>query len=300
MSGRLLVHVGLPKTATTTLQTQYFPCLPPDQVRYLGVRQPRSRGQEDLYLLLLAAVSEGVEDPRLHQGLARLLDQGLHVVVSEEMFTVSTLKGAGWQLKLQRLAGILGRYDHSLLVTVREPAQASFSYFVELQSRFRALGQDYVTAVLSDDAMQIFHYPTLLGCLDAHFSHERVHFIGFDEVVSGDLERLNQWVGMRQEACPAALRPTNQTRIEGAAARKGKRVSASDLLKSTALARYARQVIGTGAMSRLVKATLRPLDAFGYRVERVIPAPTEAEKEQVMRYVEGGWRAMQERMQANG
>jgi hypothetical protein len=28
--------------------------------------------------------------------------------------------------------------------------------------------------------------------------------------------------------------------------------------------------------------------------------PPEAEKEQVMRYVERGWRAMQERMQANG
>lgn len=300
MSGRLLVHVGLPKTATTTLQTQYFPCLPPDQVRYLGVRQPRSRGQEDLYLLLLAAVSEGVEDPRLHQGLARLLDQGLHVVVSEEMFTVSTLKGAGWQLKLQRLAHILQRYDHALLVTVREPVHATFSYYVELQSRFRALGLDYVTAVLSDDAMHIFHYPTLLGCLDAHFSPGRVHFIGFDEVVSGDLARLDRWIGIQREAGRDALQPTNQTQVDGAAVRTGKRVSASDLLKSTALARHARQVIGNGVMSRLVKAALRPLDAFGYRVERVIPAPTEAEKEQVMRYVEGGWRAMQERMQANG
>lgn len=300
MSGRLLVHAGLPKTATTTLQTQYFPCLPPDQIHYLGVRQPRSRGQDALYRLFVEAVCEGVEAPGLHQGLAQLLDQGLHVVVSEEMFTVSTLRGAGWQLKLQRLAGILERYDHSVMVTVREPVQASFSYFVELQSRFRALGLDYVTAVLSDDAMQIFHYQTLLGCLDANFSPGRVHFIGFDDVVSGDLGRLDRWSGIRHEARPAALRPTNQTRIEGTSVRKGKRVSASDLLKSTALARYARQMIGNGAMSRLVKATLRPLDAFGYRVERVIPAPTEVEKEQVMRYLEGGWRAMQERMQANG
>ena len=50
MSGKLFVHIGLPKTATTTLQIEFFPELANGGIRYLGVFQPRSeREQDDLY-----------------------------------------------------------------------------------------------------------------------------------------------------------------------------------------------------------------------------------------------------------
>jgi len=55
----IYVHIELPKTATTTLQSHFYPKLPKDKVDSLGVHQPRGEKKEVLFDHFIQAVNGG-------------------------------------------------------------------------------------------------------------------------------------------------------------------------------------------------------------------------------------------------
>ncbi len=182
---RFLVHIGLPKTATTAVQRYILQVLPTDKFNFIGTRQPRNANCSPLYQQLMQAIEceTGEFDqrvPEVKEALAKLPTDVLHVL-SEEMVTVDTK--VPWQTKLSRLATIMEGTQYRLLVTVRDPSKAAFSLYVEL---YRSIQQQ---APCFDDFLQsnqaaIYDYSVLFTTLEKLF-HGNWCFIPFESVKQG-------------------------------------------------------------------------------------------------------------------
>ena len=194
MSGKLFVHIGLPKTATTTLQTVVFPTVAVDEIRYLGVFQPRKAiTQNELYLQFCKTVETGADAQKLHLTMEDILSTGTTLVLSEEMCCVSS-KGAPWRTKLSRISQLVHGLDYSIILTVREPISAMFSYYTELHDRFDRTGEKFIDLARHAEVMQIFHYKKLTDALFSTFDSSRLFVLSFEDIVLGHNEGLCRWI----------------------------------------------------------------------------------------------------------
>lgn len=189
MTGRIIVHIGLPKTATTALQHDLFPQLANPSTLYLGVRQPREGNpQHHLYKDFIAAVNGAETMETVREELRRHMNDGQTLLLSEEMLTVSQ-PGISWRHKLRRLALLLKDLDYALIVTVREPATALFSYYAELYPQFSRRGS-FMECALQDDDMRIYHYQSLSDALLNVFERDRITVLSFEDIVENRLDNL--------------------------------------------------------------------------------------------------------------
>ncbi|TLS78412.1 hypothetical protein FE236_01280 [Mariprofundus erugo] len=199
--GKIVVHIGLPKTATTTLQMDVFPALPEERITYLGVCQPReSAVSTELYYQFAQAVNSGLGIEEVRRSIGRALDSSRTLIISEEMFTVCT-NVSTWRQKLGFLQQMIAGFDYELIVTVREPAAALFSYYCEMFPWFNHERQhSFVGLALNDERMEIFHYGKLTGYLLSLFDKERIHVIKFEDIIAGDLSALALALGFSLDA----------------------------------------------------------------------------------------------------
>lgn len=135
--GKVIVHIGLHKTATTTMQEQVFPNL--KGVVFLG-RRRSSNTKDGIYSELVRYCFKKQEDVQLK---GRVVD-GLKeyakfsdVIISDEWFTsdydgVYFWSGASWQVKLERLSKVLNVLDSTVLISIRNPVDAVYSYYLEM------------------------------------------------------------------------------------------------------------------------------------------------------------------------
>lgn len=182
------VHLGLPKTATTTLQHDFFPYIDNSRYIYLGVEQPRSKKSDVLYEMICNAVNNDQGMLEARQELISRLNQGKSLIISEEMFVVSTTTST-WQVKLKRLANLLFDVEYKILVTVREPVSAMFSFYVEL-SRFAEQQQPWQQLALNNNDFYIYHYEKFFSVLDASFESQFIFVAAFENIINGDVESI--------------------------------------------------------------------------------------------------------------
>jgi hypothetical protein len=198
MKHKIFVHIGLPKTATTSLQTDLFPRLAGNDIEYLGVFQPRDESvQGKLYRSFTKSFTNRVETGALRESLARKL-QKKNLILSEEMISVSQWKHS-WKEKLAYLKTVLEGFDHEIVVTVREPVAALFSYYCEIYPLLGPERRSFIDVALQSEPMQIFHYDKLISELSRHFATERLHFFKFEDLIANDtsaLEKLVTGTGM--------------------------------------------------------------------------------------------------------
>ena len=90
---QIYVHIGLPKTATTTLQTQVF-MSHPDWV-YLGTKLPRILNVDPTFKLLEGYVQRGEgRAENVRNALRRRIElEGKPLFVSEENFAIGAFPG---------------------------------------------------------------------------------------------------------------------------------------------------------------------------------------------------------------
>lgn len=187
MMGNFFVHIGLPKTATSTLQTDVFPKLQDEKLKYLGVDGDRREGKSsEIYYLFINAVESGREIECIRNKISDSLRE-CDLLLSEEMLTVSSAT-VPWQVKLDRVAEILSGFDYTVIVSVREPVSAMFSYYIELYPRFAKMG--FVESAMSHNDMFIYHYEKLLQKLNQAFGVERLHFVRFEDITQNNIEPL--------------------------------------------------------------------------------------------------------------
>jgi hypothetical protein len=191
MSHKIFVHIGLPKTATTSLQTDFFPKLEDGEIKYFGVVQPRHTPvQSELYRAFLKATGGHGDLAGLRESLLRILERET-VILSEELILVSW-HWITWKEKLANLKKILDGLDYEIVVTVREPASALFSYYCEIFPRLGADRSSFLDCALQNEALQIFHYNKLISELARHFSRKRLHFFKYEELITNNTRDLIQ------------------------------------------------------------------------------------------------------------
>ena len=190
MSGKLFIHIGLPKTATTTLQTEFFPRLSCNGVDYVGVYQPRSeRHQRSLYRDFLAAAYTGSNIKAVRNEIASKLFMGVSLLISDEMLTVSDGEFT-WHGKLKNLGALVSGLDYHVILTVREPASALFSYYVETYPRVAKRFLNFESCALNDESMHIYHYKKLTDVIFSYFEPRRVHAFKFEDIIKNNLSAL--------------------------------------------------------------------------------------------------------------
>lgn len=185
---KIFVHIGLPKTATTTLQSQLFSNVLDENIRYLGVMQPRIEDQSPFYTVFYRSIMRGdVDATRIM--LDGLLQDGQSILISEELILVSE-KDADWRTKLRNLAAILRGFDYTLILTVREPSSAIYSYYVERYKMFSKKKASFLQIAKHDEGMEIYHYRKLTDELFEWFDRERIVVKKFEDIIAGEVEDL--------------------------------------------------------------------------------------------------------------
>jgi hypothetical protein len=187
------VHIGLPKTATTTLQKDFFPKLKKYNIDYIGVNHPRETRQTTLYKKFYKAINV-LFDPAFKEEITDLLQKSEKTLIfSEEMITVSDLNYS-WKDKLINLEKIISGTDFIVLVTVREPVQVMFSYYSELYFRFK--DNDFFNTALNNDDMEIYHYNKFFPFLFQLFDEKNVVVLSFEDIICGDFSVFMRELGI--------------------------------------------------------------------------------------------------------
>lgn len=194
MSRKIFVHIGLPKTATTTLQSKYFPNLDCNfGFKYTGVFQPRgSKKEANVYKSLCHAVFNG-ESSAFDNAIA-LMPKDCRLIVSEEMFTVGQ-EQRSWQENLKLLQAALAGYDYRILVTLRNPVAAIFSYYVELEDVRRSV-PTFDSSLVDHPILSIFKFKELDLFLEKTFSRERIFYCSFDDIISGNMGPVEDFLDL--------------------------------------------------------------------------------------------------------
>ncbi len=136
MTGRVFLHLGPPKTGTTSVQMA-LQQIQSDQLEYIGVRQPREAHDNADATVLLGvcrgnpAVSEAARG--LRKKIEAQVKAGSHVVVSEEMFVVASHE-LEIREQIQRIVQFFEGLPTTVIVTLRDPRQALPSYYQEIHA----------------------------------------------------------------------------------------------------------------------------------------------------------------------
>jgi hypothetical protein len=187
--------------------------------------------------------------------LRQNLDAGQTVIISEEMFTVSQ-GGASWRVKIRNLAELLNGLDYVLILTVREPTAALFSYYVELNEEFSAENKSFLELAKADERMHIFHYQKLTDEIFQHFERERLFAKKFEDIIAGELEDLCRLITSgRQGWHGSAPKKHNERRRTGNVVYTGKQFTLADIARRLA---PTPGIIENAVFAKMRK-TLRPV-----------------------------------------
>ncbi len=189
---KLIIHIGLPKTASTTLQRSVFEKVTDSTYVYLG---KCSEGRKELAFEYLCDAIYS-RSSCLDQNRSRRTAfqnslqkyQGKTVLISEEMFAIDTLKST-WQEKLKKLAYMVDGLDVEMIVVVREPYQAIYSLFVEVFHTLPRSLRCFDTFLNSNQA-KLYDYLRLDDWLKDECGMRSVHYLTYENIVS-DKETLN-------------------------------------------------------------------------------------------------------------
>lgn len=172
---RIVVHVGLPKTATTSLQINVLmPLHREERINYLG--RYKTVFDDDYFnpfgtiLRLLEDAESHEEYVAVRERLESILVEDRVNVISEESLTYSSKQ----KKTIPKLSRLLHPYRTQVLVSLREPTSFLHSYYVELyrwkyhsDPEVNTL-EKYVSRLMDDQAS---------GEFDIFFFHRFVSFL---------------------------------------------------------------------------------------------------------------------------
>ncbi|MGC9418246.1 MAG: hypothetical protein ACP5EN_04660 [Rhodovulum sp.] len=183
MSGKIIFHIGPPKTATTSLQIA-MEGIGDGRIFYAGTIQPRDQNKGSLchriYRICANKAHNKEEILNFHQDLRQTLDEKSIVFFSEEMFLVES-KEVSAEEKLKKLRGILEGFDCRILITMRRAESALPSYYQEIfESLPLRLRMDFSAFCRDNRAL----------CYDYTLLHKRLCDVGFKDVGFLEFEYL--------------------------------------------------------------------------------------------------------------
>ena len=190
---KIFIHIGLPKTATSTLQMDVFPKINTSKITYLGINEPRENIQNPIFSFFMKSIYSGIEVDYIKHLLAEELKKGKNLLISEEMIVVGD-----WKQKILNLARIIKDFDYQLIITVREPAEAMFSYYVELYHIFKKEKLTFYDTAIYNDYMKIFYYKCFIQHLLKYFEKDRINIFKFEEIIKGNILGIEKVLSISQ------------------------------------------------------------------------------------------------------
>ena len=182
---KLLLHLGLPKTGTTTLQHHLFERLfQQEKIEYLGklITEDRVTGEVAHHHsegAFIREVAEGRREGSLSE-LKKIMHPDLLNVYSEEGITIfypgsSTLT---FVERIKRLRELLSDIDVTVLITIRRPVDFFYSLYVQLfpdyfqsdrrRNTFEKFARDFLE-VPSKHEYEVFKIEHLLEVVAEYF-----------------------------------------------------------------------------------------------------------------------------------
>jgi hypothetical protein len=279
---KVYVHIGLPKTATTSLQVDFFPFLDKKECLYAGVIQPRTEPSHVLYSTFMKGINTGRKYEEIRTMIKEVLNEGKSVVISEECILVSN-RTICWKQKLQNCAAILKDFDYRILVTVREPVSTIFSYYVERIDWFKQKKRSFDELVQTDEDMKIFHARYFFSILFERVEEKRVFVVKFEDMISGNLSKLIEFLnGVKISTAHKGLRRTNSKRKFGGRIYSGKKRKLINIIKNLVRKFRIDQLSGYSRFKVILRPVTRQLRRIAWG-EFVVdePSPNEIKSLQV-------------------
>lgn len=190
MKGRLFVHIGPPKTATTSLQVA-LEGLTHARYSYAGTFQPRERNSESLSQRLLQAVSDELEPADLARlrfdldQLAAFVDKGGVALLSEEILSLNQPE-VPFSVKIGRLTAMIVKMPVTILVTLRDPVDALPSLYQEIYHALSLELQLDFARFCNDERAICYDYPRIAEIL-ARGGLAAIRWLDFISIENGTL-----------------------------------------------------------------------------------------------------------------
>lgn len=186
----IYIHIGLPKTATTSLQKLLYLNQSKLNINYLGVCQPRGESKEHILYESIMSCMNSQSSIALKENLSIvkktiddvLIDCEAPLFISEEMFTVDNL-GITWQEKLSRLYAMVEGVEHKIIVTIREPVSSLHSFYTEI---YHSVKDEFATLhdfCMRSNNAKVYNYNLLDDELNLLFSKRDIFYFRFEDLI---------------------------------------------------------------------------------------------------------------------
>lgn len=183
--GKLIVHIGPPKTGTTSLQ-YYLQALERNDIYYCGVFQPRTTNDSiayEVYRYCNESSDNHSKVEELKERISKRLNEFEYVVISEEGLVLETSKST-WQEKIIRLNNLLSSYAPSILFFTRDIVSALPSYYQEVYKALPPeLQVDFALFERSNYAL-VYDYKSLHQAL-IEYGYTNIRWLQFESLVKG-------------------------------------------------------------------------------------------------------------------
>lgn len=130
----LILHLGLPKTATSSLQQDMFPFL--KDRHFIGAQSPRDYVKQTAFFKTISAyvTQEKGNLKELRSALRAHIDAHGPVLISEECFVIGAgqHEGETWQTRIRRLEELTVGFSREVWVTLRSWRAGVESYYFEM------------------------------------------------------------------------------------------------------------------------------------------------------------------------
>lgn len=282
--GTLYLHLGLHKTGTTTLQEQLFPFI--EDIEYLK----RDLSDSSRLYARIAAYcfrrecTSGLEDIR--RDLTGCLSES-DLLLSEEWFTsnysaLCSYNGTDWQERLKRLSNLVKGCEVRILLTIREPIPAVYSYYCEMckvgaSRQWPTLG-DFI--IHSSD-VACFDFKTIEKFILKHFSVSNITYLKFEDLKASPeayKDQIFDFLGYRDN-CNISLQRSNMKKYN----KQGVSLMERSFLENFAM-KLARSVpsIFKIPITKSVWVAFMFITRY-FKIKHHVPYPNEFEAEEIRR-----------------
>jgi hypothetical protein len=187
---KLFIHIGLPKTATTTLQKGLFVKLSEQhRIKYLGLEGHREDNKNSFIKSLVKSINNDGNRIEIQKQLESMLLNNQNLLLSEENIILSSPK-TEWKERLDNLYEIVKPFDFKIIVTVREPAKAMFSFYTQYFNHYKGDKRKFIDIALNDDFIAIYRYEALVNKLIDTFGKQNIFVKKFEDIINNEYKDL--------------------------------------------------------------------------------------------------------------
>ncbi len=186
MRGKLIIHIGPPKTATTSLQYWLQNNTIKDS-KYIGINQPRALATlgSRLYSICCKENNNQSETSLIQKELSKELEINKYVLFSEELFVVEQTE-ISYKDKLTRLFNLIKEFDHRIIFCIRNPENSIPAFYQEIYNSLPKLYKNSFKLFEHSAYSKCYHYENLTNLLKQIGFNEISWFL-FSDFVQGKL-----------------------------------------------------------------------------------------------------------------